>query len=44
MKCKWELDEICVNADCPICCDYCPTVNYPTVCKFEELEGENDPD
>ena len=22
--CKWNHDEICVNADCPMCCDYCP--------------------
>ena len=36
MKCKWELDEICVNADCPMCCDYCPVVDYPDVCKWEE--------
>lgn len=37
-KCKWEQDEICVNADCPICADFCPLVYYPGVCRFEKKE------
>ena len=34
--CKWMQDEVCVNADCPACADYCPVANYPGVCKYEE--------
>lgn len=34
--CKWMKDEVCVNADCPMCCDYCPVVDVPGVCRFEE--------
>ena len=41
-ECKWLQDEICVNADCPVCADYCPVVNYPGVCRFEEVEHGND--
>lgn len=36
MDCKWMQDEICVNADCPMCADYCPVVDVPGVCRFEE--------
>ena len=35
-KCKWEEDEVCVNADCPICADFCPVVDYPGVCRYED--------
>ena len=34
--CTWMQDEICVNADCPMCCDSCPVVDVPGVCRFEE--------
>lgn len=34
--CKWMLDEICVNADCPMCCDYCPVADTEGVCRYEE--------
>lgn len=37
-KCKWEQDEVCVNADCPMCADFCPVVFTPGVCRFEERE------
>ena len=44
-ECKWLSDdftEICTNADCPICCEFCPLVNYPVVCKYyEEKEHES---
>lgn len=40
--CKWMLDEICVNDKCPICTDYCPVVNYPGVCRFED-RGRREP-
>lgn len=33
--CKWMQDEICVNADCPACADYCPVPDYPGVCRFD---------
>ena len=36
--CKYCQDEICVNAECPMCCDYCPVVDVPGVCRFEERE------
>lgn len=36
MVCKWEQDEVCVNADCPACADFCPATNYPEICKFAE--------
>ncbi len=38
MDCKYCQDEICVNADCPMCADYCPVVDVPGVCRFEERE------
>ena len=37
-ECKWRYAEICCNADCPVRADYCPTVDYPGVCRFEERE------
>ena len=36
--CKYCQDEICVNVDCPTCCDYCPVADVPGVCRFEERE------
>ena len=39
--CKWMQDEICVNADCPMCCDFCPEADVSGVCRFEEREGNN---
>lgn len=35
-KCKWEQDEVCVNADCPLCADFCPVIDTPGVCRFED--------
>ena len=40
--CKYCQDEICVNADCPMCCDFCPVVDVPGVCRFEEREERNE--
>lgn len=34
-ECEYNLDEICVNADCPMVADYCPVPNDPGVCKWE---------
>ena len=39
--CKWMLDEVCVNDQCPMCADFCPVADYPGVCRFEE-RGEDD--
>ena len=36
--CKYCQDEICVNADCPMCADFCPVPDIPGVCRFEERE------
>ena len=36
--CKYCQDEVCVNADCPMCADFCPVVDVPGVCRFEERE------
>lgn len=41
-KCKFEQDEICVNADCPLCADFCPVRDTSGVCKFEEREELKD--
>ena len=38
MDCKYCQGEICVNADCPMRADYCPVVDVPGVCRFEERE------
>lgn len=34
--CKWMLWEICTNAECPMCCDYCPVADTEGVCRFED--------
>lgn len=39
-KCKWEQDEVCVNADCPLCADFCPVSDVPGVCRFEDRGTE----
>lgn len=38
MECKYEADNgICINPDCPMCCDYCPIPDdIPDVCKWED--------
>lgn len=38
--CKFNKDEICVNADCLACADYCPCSEYEEICKYYE-ESEN---
>ena len=39
--CKWCKDEICVNADCPMCTDYCPVPDTEGVCRFEDRGADN---
>lgn len=34
-SCDWCQDEFCTNANCPIRGDYCPVVDYPSVCRFD---------
>ena len=36
--CKWMLDEICVNDQCPMVADYCPVADVGGVCRFEDRE------
>ena len=39
MTCKWLSDAfsaVCGNADCPVCADFCPCVNYVEICRFAE--------
>lgn len=36
VECKYCFDEICVNADSPMCADYCPVSDTPGVCKWEK--------
>jgi hypothetical protein len=38
MVCKWLQNEICVNWDCPAVADFCPVVDNPGVCRYEEME------
>lgn len=35
IPCKWLADnEVCVNADCPVCADWCPCGEYaPVICR-----------
>lgn len=40
--CKWMKDEICVNADCPMCCDYCPVPDTENVCRHEDRNERDD--
>ena len=35
-ECKYCVNEICVNADCPGVADYCPVPNDEGVCVYEE--------
>nr|DAG19322.1 MAG TPA: hypothetical protein [Caudoviricetes sp.] len=34
--CNYCMDEICVNADCPVCTDYCPVPDTDGVCRYED--------
>lgn len=40
-ECKYCQDEICVNADCPLRADYCPIIDTPDVCKWEDRRVDN---
>ena len=36
--CKWLKDEVCVNSDCPAVAEFCPVVNHPGMCRYEEMD------
>ena len=36
VECKWRYYEICTNANCPVCTNYCPAINYEGICRYEE--------
>lgn len=38
MKCKWEQDDFCVNADCPYVADFCPCSEFQEICKYCETD------
>ena len=40
MLCKYCVDEVCVNADCPYCADFCPCYEHPEICKCYEAKSE----
>lgn len=40
MECKYNQDEFCVNADCPMRGDYCPVPDIDGVCQYEDREEE----
>lgn len=44
-RCKWlsdDFSEICCNAVCPLCADFCKVAGVPEICRYEELENEED--
>lgn len=41
-KCEYCIDEVCVNADCPLRADFCPVINTPEVCRYEKRGEQND--
>ena len=40
MKCKWEHDEFCCNANCQYCADFCPCYEHQEICKYYEKKDE----
>lgn len=38
MGCKYCKEEICRNADCPMCGDVCPVIDSPFVCRYEDRQ------
>ena len=43
--CKYlsdDFSEVCVNGECEACADFCPCVNYPTICKYYVPKEEDD--
>lgn len=42
MKCKYNIDDICVNAACPYRADDCPVTLDASICKFREDGNTHD--
>ena len=42
--CRWceGSDEVCVNADCPLCAGFCPLTDFPGVCRYEDRSEKED--
>lgn len=40
-RCEFDADGICINGNCPMCCENCPVENVPEVCKFD---SRNEPE
>ena len=40
MECKYNQDEFCTDADCPMRGDYCPVPDIDGVCQHEDREEE----
>ena len=42
--CRWceGSDEVCANADCPLCAGFCPLRDYPGVCRYEDRGEKED--
>lgn len=42
MKCKWyaDFEGVCTNGECPYRGDWCPTSEFPDVCKYAEKQTE----
>ena len=38
MRCDYEIEGICCNDKSPYCADFCPTIEYPYVCKFFKID------
>lgn len=36
MKCIYNIDGICTNAECPYRADYCPVYEDDSICKYRE--------
>lgn len=36
MNCQYNVDGICVNADCPYRADYCPCYEEDDICKYKD--------
>lgn len=35
VSCRWCYDEVCVYDQSPACTHYCPTENFPGLCRFD---------
>ncbi len=41
-ECKYRIDEMCANADCPYRADFCPVEQDDSICRYRQgLSGNN---